>query len=50
MTIDFKNDQAFAFGKLEKLVVANLDDVIPITAYGKLLNNVLTGRNENVMS
>lgn len=49
VTIYFKNDQAFVFGKLEKLAVANLGYLIPITAYGKLLNNLLAGRNGNVM-
>ena len=50
MTIDFKNDQTFVFGKPEKLATTNSDHyVIPITNYGKLLNNVIIGKHENVM-
>ena len=42
ITIDVKNDQAFVFGKPEKLAITNSGHyVIPIINYGKLLNNVL---------
>ena len=50
ITIDVKNDQAFVFGKPEKLAITNSGHyVIPIINYGKLLNNVLIWKHENVM-
>ena len=49
MMLDFKNDNAVIFVKPEKLIVTKSGHyALLISAYSKILNNIITGTNKNI--